>query len=128
MKETYNSIISFFLFKTCQFFLKAENLDRHTCSQSSNCQRNNPMFCDNNAGKETAKAVMRKAVWVLFWGLLKMVRKNIVSILSVNVTSLPPTLLDFRGGGFQMFILRNHHFFLTSMGRILEDVKVKDFL
>lgn len=58
-----------------------------------------------------------------------MVRKNIVAILSVYVTSLPPTLLDLCGGGFQMFILRNHHFFFwTSMGRILEDVKVKYFL
>lgn len=57
-----------------------------------------------------------------------MVRKNIVAILSVYVTSLPPTLFDLCGGGFQMFILRNHHFFSTSMGRILEDVKVKYFL
>lgn len=57
-----------------------------------------------------------------------MVRKNIVAILSVYATSLPPTLFDLCGGGFQMFILRNHHFFSTSMGRILEDVKVKYFL
>lgn len=26
--------------------------------QSPNCQRNNPMFNDNNVGKEIAKAVM----------------------------------------------------------------------